>query len=148
MATYITSIRSPLAAEKAFDYVADVEHFAEWDPGVTESVQVEGDGPGLGAAYDVTVRNAGRSMTLRYEVVAYDPPHQIVLHADTGRLVSHDTITVGAQGSGSVVVYEAELTLKGIARLAEPGLALAFDRIGDKAAAGLRRALGADESRR
>jgi hypothetical protein len=34
MARDVTTIRSPRAAAAAFDYLADLHHFAEWDPGV------------------------------------------------------------------------------------------------------------------
>ena len=56
-------------------------------------------------------------------------------------LTSLDTITVVGDGSGSVVTYDAELTLNGPLRLADPLLGLSFKRIGDRAAAGLIRAL-------
>ena len=45
-------------------------------------------------------------------------------------------------GSGSEMTYEARLTLKGVMRLVDPLFGLAFKRLGDNAAAGLRRELG------
>jgi len=43
---------------------------------------------------------------------------------------------------GAVVTYDARLEPRGMLRLADPLLGLAFRRIGDRAAAGLRRVLG------
>jgi hypothetical protein len=68
-------------ADEAFTYMADLRNFASWDPGVVRSEQVAGNGLGPDAAYDVTVRNGGRDMTLRYEVVEYDPPRRVKVAA-------------------------------------------------------------------
>ncbi len=54
---------------------------------------------------------------------------------------SIDLITVQTDDEGTLVTYDAELTLNGVLGLADPLLRLAFGRIGDKAAAGLREAL-------
>ena len=49
---------------------------------------------------------------------------------------------VEPDGTGSVVTYDADLRLNGILGIGDLGLRLMFGRIGDRAAAGLRRALG------
>lgn len=95
----------------------------------------------MGSAYDVTVRSAGRDLTLRYETVAVDPPRRIEVRAETATLLSVDVMTFVDDGGGCVVTYDADLSLKGALRFANPVLGLAFGRIGDRAAAGLRRAL-------
>lgn len=141
MPHYTTSVRTPWSAARAFEYLSDLEHFADWDPGVKRSTKVEGTGPGLGSAYDVTVGGVGRDLTLRYETVAVDPPHRIEVRAETATLLSVDVMTFVDDAGGCVVTYDADLSLKGALRLANPVLGLAFGRIGDRAAAGLRRAL-------
>lgn len=142
MARYQTTVRSPWAAAHAFEYLLDLEHFADWDPGVTHATRVSGTGPGLGAAFDVTVSSPGRDLTLRYETVTVDPPRQFEVRAETSTLLSVDVITVDeAPGGGCLVTYDADLSLKGVFRIGAPLLALAFRRIGDRAAAGLRAAL-------
>jgi hypothetical protein len=45
-------------------------------------------------------------------------------------------------GRGTRVTYDADLSLKGPLRLADPLLALAFRRVGDRARDGLRARLG------
>lgn len=139
MAHYVTSVATPLSVAEAFAYMADVTHFAEWDPGVKRAVRVAG-GAGVGAAYDVTVK-AGGTTVMRYEVKEYEPPGRILLVARTTFLTSVDEVRVVAAGQGSVVTYDARLTLNGAGRLLDPLLGLAFRRIGDRAAAGLQRAL-------
>ena len=137
MARYVVSVESPMSQQDAFDFMADLSNFVKWDPGVESSEQVEGDGPGPDSAFDVAVRAAGRTIVLRYHVTEFDQPGRVVARAESGTLISLDEMTIEASGSGSVVTYDAELTLKGAAKLFEPLLALAFRRIGDKAAAGL-----------
>ena len=143
MARYVTRVATPLTAEDAFAFVADLTNFEQWDPGVRRSVQVHGDGLGLGAAYDVTVAAVPRDLVLRYEVVEHDPPHTALVVARSTVFTSTDRITVepDGDGEGAIVTYDAELTLNGPLRLFDPALRLAFGRIGDRAAAGLRTAL-------
>ena len=141
MARYAVSVQSPKEAADAFDYMADLSNFARWDPGVESAEQVEGDGPGPDSAFDVAVRTAGRTIMLRYHVTEFEAPNRIVARAENSTLVSLDTITVEGNDSGSVVTYDAELTLKGLFRLFDPLLGLSFNRIGDKAAEGLVSAL-------
>ena len=141
MARYQTRVKTPLGAAEAFDYVADLTNFAEWDPGVRRSVQVAGEGSELGAAYDVTVAAVPRDLTLRYEVLEHDAPRTCLVRAHSTVFTSTDRITVEPDGDGSVVTYDAELVLNGPLGLFDPVLRLAFGRIGDRAAAGLRRAL-------
>ena len=52
MARYVTTVRTQQPAAEAFAYMADLRHFAEWDPGVKKVVQVKGDGAGAGRAQE------------------------------------------------------------------------------------------------
>jgi len=119
--------------------MANLTNFAEWDPGVTRVEQVEGEGPGPDAAYDVTVK--GMRTPLRYRTTIFEPPRSIVALAESRFLTSLDTITVEDDGEGSIVTYDAKLTLNGLAGLADPILGLSFGRIGDRATVGLIRVL-------
>lgn len=141
MARYVTKVRTPWSIEDAFEYMADLRNFAEWDPGVTAAVQAEGDGGGPDTAFDVTVNGVGRGLTLRYVTVEHTPPRYVRVVAEDRFLTSDDRITVEADGDQTVVTYQADLTLNGVLGLADPLLRLAFRRIGDRAAAGLRKAL-------
>jgi carbon monoxide dehydrogenase subunit G len=140
MARFVTSVATPLKPAEAFAYMSDVTRFAEWDPGVKRVVRVAGDGTGVGTAYDLTVQ-AGGTTVMRYEVQEHDAPRRILLVARTAFLTSVDEVRVEPAGSGSIVTYDATLTLNGLLGLFEPFLRLAFRRIGERAASGLRRAL-------
>ena len=139
MARYLVRIRSPKSPDEAFAYMANLENFAEWDPGVTRAEQVEGESPGPDTAYEVTVK--GLRKPLRYRTTDFEPPSSIVALAKSRFLASLDTITVESDGEGSIVTYDAKLTLNGPLALADPILGLSFGRIGDRATAGLIRVL-------
>lgn len=143
MARYVTQARTERAAAEVFAYLADLRNFAEWDPGVRRVEQVEGDGAGASAVFDVTVAGTGLlpDQTLRYRTVAYEPPREILVLAESTVLTSEDRITVAPEGDGAVVTYDADLRLNGPLRLGDPFLRLVFGRIGDRAAAGLRKAI-------
>lgn len=142
MPHYRTTVRTPWSQRRAFDYLADLEHFADWDPGVKRSVQVSGDGAAVGSAYDVTVGSVGPDITLRYRIVALESPDRVEVRAENWSLLSVDVMTFEPAGDGGcVVTYDADLSLNGVLRLGNPVLGVAFGRIGDRAAAGLRRAL-------
>ena len=137
MAHYVTSIETTWNAEEAFDYMADLRNFAEWDPGVSASEKV-GDGPiSEGAAFDVVANGTD----LRYVLADYNRPHRFVAEANTDRLRSYDVIEVKPSERGSIVTYDATRDLKGIFALASPIMPFVFNRIGSKADAGLQRVL-------
>lgn len=143
MARYATTVESPLAPAESFAKVADLANFEKWDPGVSESVQVQGDGPAVGAAYDVTVKSfTGGSMVLTYVITEFTPGERVVALAETSNLRSYDIISVvpsdAAGEGGSALTYDAELELKGIFRPANLLLGFVFNRIGDAADKGLR----------
>jgi hypothetical protein len=142
MARYRTEQPFTGPAEVVFDYLSNFTSVAEWDPGVTAAARLD-DGPlAVGSRFRVVVKTGPRSTPLVYEVRELEPGRRIRLVAESSVLRSDDTITVTPAGdTGATVVYEADLTLRGVAVVASPLLGLVFDRIGDRAAAGLRRAL-------
>lgn len=145
MARYATTIRTGLTPSEAFAYVADLTNLPEWDPGVTSAVQVRGDGPGPDAAYEVTLSNAG-SMTLTYETTSFDGDAlATTLVAKSSWFTSVDTVTASPHGDGADVTYDAELRLRGLLALGDLFFRPIFNRIGDKASRGLRRALDGEK---
>jgi hypothetical protein len=137
----VTTIESRLPPSEAFAYMADFANARHWDPGVSEARR-EGDGPvGVGAAFHVVARFAGRDVPLDYTIVSFEPPRLVVLEARRPGFVSRDTITVEAAPGGSIVRYDAVLRFSGLGRLFDPFMQRIFNRVGAKATAGMRAAL-------
>ncbi len=141
MAHYRCRIRTPRSQRAAFDFMADVRNFADWDPGVVVSTQVAGDGPGPDAVYDVLTSNGGRQYLFRYETVAFEPPGGFTIVGRKRPFTSTDVIEVERADGGSIVTYAADLDMAFPLSLADRWLQRVFADIGDAAAAGLAEAL-------
>ena len=109
---------------------------------------------GCGSRFALRAGFLGRTIPLEYEIIEFEPGTRVVLRAETPFVHSIDTISFASASTGpgrhdpgsvaTVVTYDARLEPKGLARLAGPLLALAFRRIGDRAAVGLRERLRSD----
>lgn len=141
MAHYRTSIRTDLAPSEAFAFMADLRNFEQWDPGVRAVTQVDGDGAGPGASFDVVVDAPGGGLTLRYETTRFEPPHKAVVEARSTLFTSVDLIEVSEEGGSTVVTYDATLSLNGPLQVFDLALRPVFDRIGNRANGGLLRVL-------
>ena len=75
---------------------------------------------GPGSEFRLVVRSLGRDLPLVYRITAFDRPRSVALVAENATLQSHDTITVEPTAEGSRVVYDAELTFRGIAQTRQP----------------------------
>jgi hypothetical protein len=130
--------------------MADLRNFALWDPGVIRVTQVhDGDGAhseggGPKSVFDVVVKSVGGGTTLQYVTTRYDEPRAVQVEARSSLLTSIDRIDVVPDGDGSLVTYDAELRLNGPLGVFDLGLKPVFKRIGDRAAAGLERALAGE----
>jgi uncharacterized protein YndB with AHSA1/START domain len=152
MARYAATVTAPGSAQEVFEYLADFSTTAEWDPGVVEAQRLDADPLRAGARFRVVAGVLGRRVALDYRTVEIEPPHRVVLRAESRTVVSQDTITVRARpDAGTEVTYDATLRPRGALRLAAPMFAVLFRRIGDRAKAGLTQTLacrGAERGRR
>lgn len=141
MARYVTTIPSRRSPADTFAYMADFSNVAEWDPSVLRAAHLDGDAVRQGARFEVAVGFLGREVALTYELVEYDAAaRRAVLRGSNATTISVDTITVA---DDAAVTYDATLRLRGPAQLLDPLVQLAFRRLGDNAADGLRRVLAA-----
>lgn len=138
MARYIATADSPRPRAEVFDYLKDFSNAAEWDPGVASAERLDSGAIGLGSKFRLVTEFMGRKTPLTYEIVAIDAPKSVTFRADTGTLASLDKLTFESRGQGTHVTYDADLTLNGPLKLADPLLKLVFKHIGDKARDGLR----------
>jgi len=147
MAHYRASIDTQQSREDVFAYLSDFTTSREWDPGVVEAERLNGQGVGEGTEFRLVAEFLGRKNELTYRIVEYDPQHAVTFLGENATVVSRDSITFEPNGEATRVTYDADLALKGLLRIADPILALAFNRVGDRALAGLRRTLVPPRSR-
>ena len=142
MARYTAAVDTNWDREVAFAYLADFASIADWDPGVVRARRLTDDGPEVGSRYEVISSFLGREVPLEYEIVEIEPPRRVLLRAETSTVVSLDELTFDLRpGGGTIVTYDADLSMKGIAVAAELPMRLAFRRLGDAARDGLRNRL-------
>lgn len=131
-----------LSPAEAFAYIAEFENIDQWDPGVEESVKGTSGETGVGSVYNLVLNYRGRNLTMQYVVTEWEPDKRVVLVGTGGPVKAVDTITFEPSGEGTVVTYEADLQLAGVARLFQPLMGSRFAAIGEAAGEGLRRWLG------
>lgn len=142
MAHYRAAIELQQPREEVFAYLSDFSTTQEWDPGVIEAERLNGEAAGVGTEFRLVAEFLGRQTELVYRTIEYDMPQAVTFRGENATVVSLDRITFDSTASGTRVTYDADLRLKGALRFADPLLKLAFNRVGARALAGLRRTLG------
>ena len=137
MARYRATIDTAHEREDVFAYLSDFSTTEEWDPGVVEAERLNDAPVGEGTEFRLVAGFLGRKTALTYRIVECDPPHAVTFRGENATVISNDRITFEEAGEGTRITYDAELALKGPLRLADPLLGLAFNRVGDRALAGL-----------
>lgn len=137
MASYRTTVACGQSADDVFTYLADFSSVSEWDPSITSAEHSSGGDPRtVGATFHVATAS---KVALDYTTLELQRPSRIVVRGENNSLISLDTIVISDRGdSGCAVTYAAELELKGLRKLADPILQLAFQRVGNRARDGLR----------
>jgi hypothetical protein len=146
MAHYRAVLTSSAPVPETFERLADFASVADWDPSIPEARLTSGEPGQVGAHYDVVVQAGLVRMTLDYRIVARQEPHDdqpgsVMLVADAGTFTSRDTITVRPAAVGAEVTYDAQLTMKGLARVVDLPVHLGFQLVGRLAESGLRKEL-------
>lgn len=145
MARYTATVDTPRPPDEVFEYLSDFSTTAEWDPGVVEAQRIGDEPITQGSEFRLVADFLHRKTTLTYRIIEYDPPNEVTFRGENASAVSLDRITLEASKGGTRITYDAQLTLKGAFKLADPLLGLAFRQVGDRALAGMRRTLGAGQ---
>jgi hypothetical protein len=141
MARYHAQVDSKRSAAETFDYLATFSNAAQWDPGTLTAEQLDPGPVGVGTRFRLVVPFLGRRLALVYRVSRYQPHREVTLDAVSPLLRLQDRIVVSPAGDGSTLSYEAQVTLRGPLGLLDPLLNRGFAQVGNRAAAGLAKAL-------
>lgn len=147
MAHYRASIDIQQPRGDVFAYLSDLSTTREWDPGVVKAERLNSQAVGEGTEFRLLAEFLGRRNQLIYRIVEYDPPHAVTFLGENATVISRDRITFESTTMGTRLTYDADLALRGMLRIADPFLGLAFNRVGDRALAGLRRTLAPEQPR-
>ena len=141
MSHYRTTVSSRWDVATAFSYMANFANAQIWDPGVDRAHQLGNQEISLGTQFELVASFNGRQLPLTYEITVFEPPHRVVLRAETNMVLSVDEITFDPRGDCTDVTYDADLRTRGWFKVAAPVVALMFNGIGDRARVGLEREL-------
>ena len=113
------------------DYLKDFSNAEEWDPGTVSCTRNDAGPVAVGSTWHNTSKIAGVSTELTYTLEQLTDD-TIVLVGRNDTATSTDTITVvpSPDGSGSRITYEANIEMKGAAKLADPVMKIVFEKIG------------------
>ena len=142
MPTVRKSVFVPRPPGDVFDYLANFENTAEWDPGVVDATKTSSGPVALGSTFDLVANFRGRKVPVSYAVTVYDPPNRVVLVGKNKQFTGTDDIGVSPDGEGTRVSWNANFQLEGIARLFTPFLGGVFEKLSQEAMDGLVETLG------
>ncbi len=113
------------------DYLKDFSNAEDWDPGTVSCTRTDSGPVRVGSTWHNVSKIAGVSTELTYTLEQLTDD-TIVLVGRNDSATSTDTITVvpSPDGTGSRVTYEANIEMKGAAKLADQIMKIVFEKIG------------------
>ncbi|WP_428341769.1 SRPBCC family protein [Mycobacterium sp.] len=120
------SVKPP--PSQVVEYLKHFENTEEWDPGTQTCTRTSDGQVGEGSTWHNVSKIFGVTAELTYTLEQLTAS-RLVFVGDNKSSTSRDTITVDAAGSGSVLTYRADLTMKGAAKLLNPVMKLVFEKL-------------------
>ena len=132
-----TTTASP---EAAHAYLADFRNAEAWDPGTKTCERTSGDG-GVGTTYRNVSSFLGREVELTYTTAELAAPHRVLLEGHNDSFTGHDAFEISPSGTGSRIIYGAEMNFSGLAKIAVPLVAAYLPSLASKTVDQLRTCL-------
>lgn len=114
--------------EVVVDYLKDFGNAEQWDPGTQSCERVDSGPVSEGAYWHNVSKIFGVTAKLTYKLAELTD-RKLVFVGENKSSTSIDTITVDPSGAGSVITYEAQLEMHGAAKLLNPVMKLAFEKL-------------------
>ena len=110
------------------DYLKDFGNAEHWDAGTQQCTRIDSGPIAEGASWRNVSKIFGVTAELTYTLDKLTD-HTLVFVGKNKSSTSVDTITVDAQGPGSVLTYRADLEMHGLAKLLNPVMKVAFEKL-------------------
>lgn len=134
------TVNRPLA--DCYRYLEDFSTIEQWDPGVHRAEKITPGPVRDGTEYRVDIRTAGRVLPMAYRQLSATTNREIQLQGEGSGFSALDTLTFAAIDDRTTEIrYRAELRLNWLPSAASLLARPFLNRLGKKAASGLRRAL-------
>jgi uncharacterized protein YndB with AHSA1/START domain len=116
-----TSVLIDKPIEQVFEFVTTPENDAKWYLGLESRDHTPGEPPGVGSTSQSEIRFSGVSLTVEWEVTAYDPPSMIKVKTIKGPVTIEAGYTFETiDGEQTKVSVMGEADVAGVFSLAEP----------------------------
>lgn len=136
------TVRISRPPQEVFDYLANFETTAEWDPGIVEATKTSSGPVGVGSTFDLISDFRGRKIPVAYQMTEYEPPTRFVIVGRNKQFTGIDEIHFSPDGDGTRVDYTADFRMQGIARLFAPFMGGIFEKLSEEAMEGMKKTLG------
>ncbi len=140
MASFKSTVDVAADPTTSFDYLSDLSNLTKWDPSIRSAEPVGETIAGVGAKSQVVIGFYGRPIEATYQIVEAESPSRIVIDVD-GKVSGRIELSISGASAGSMIEYRTEASLKGLARLLDKGLKLAFEGIGENVMTAMHKAL-------
>lgn len=128
----------PKPRSEVFAYAGEFANIEKWDPGIESSKKAGNGETGVGTMYRVESVMAGKTIPMDYTVRDWQPDQRVELFGRGEGFTSVDIIEFeDAPDGGTLVKYEAEITLYNFLRFLGPLMNIPFNRLGEHALDGL-----------
>lgn len=138
MAHYRGVFEVDAPAERVFNCLADVATWPEWDPSVRSATALHSGPPAAGSQYEVVVGFYGKAIDQLHEILEMETPSRLAIITD-GRARGSTVLELTDLGDTTSLVWDANLELKGLARVLDRGLEVAFTGLVENSAQGLQK---------
>jgi uncharacterized protein YndB with AHSA1/START domain len=135
VATFENTVMISRPIAEVFGFLADFENIPKWNYAIIETHKVSQGPVGVGTIYQ-QVRSVPRRSEERFEVTAYNPPHQLEIQGQLGPFPSRLSYALAAIPEGTRITNAVELELRGPGRLLRR---VAVPRVRDAVAANLQK---------
>jgi len=124
-------------------YLADFGHAVDWDPG-TQSCERQDAGPvHVGSTWRNVSKFMGRETVLDYRLQNLQPDRVTLVGSNKTASSTDDITVIDKPPSACEITYQARIELHGLARIGEPVVKAAMERLGDDVAKQMQQAIAA-----
>lgn len=116
--------------DRVVNYLKDFANAEDWDAGTQRCTRNDAGPIKAGSSWHNVSKVFGVTAELTYTLEKLSD-RSLIFVGTNARSTSRDEITVDGAEVGSIVTYRADLTMHGAAKLLNPIMKLAFDRLAD-----------------
>lgn len=120
--------------ESVREYLRDFAHAVEWDPGVRICAPTGGTGD-VGSTWHTVGDFMGREVELDYRLALLEDGHLRFVGENKQAKTTNNLFLMTEGDDRTVITYEANVELHGLAKLAAPVAQREFEKIADDTAA-------------